>query len=98
MEAANGKTAIIKTGLPGPLILEIKIWFSRARFTCMKYRFKDILSVLLFLVIIAAVLWFILSRLLIVILIPVSFGGAVLFILVAVVVIFLVLDHFLDLL
>jgi hypothetical protein len=64
----------------------------------MQYRFKDTLSVLLLLVIIAIVLWFILSRLVFVVLIPVSFWGALLFILGAIVVIFLIFDHFFDLL
>ena len=64
----------------------------------MQYRYKDILSVLLLLVIIAVVLWFILSRLRFVVFIPVSFWGAVVFILGTIVVVFLVLDHFLDLL
>lgn len=63
----------------------------------MRYRFKDIFSVLLILVIIAVVLWFVLSRLFIVVFIPVSFWGAVLFIIGTIVVLFLVLDHFLDL-
>ncbi|MCK9592668.1 MAG: hypothetical protein M0Q91_11755 [Methanoregula sp.] len=64
----------------------------------MRQRIKNILSGLLLLVIIATVLWFILSRLLIVVFIPVSFWGAVLFILGTIIVIFLVLDHFLYLL
>jgi hypothetical protein len=52
----------------------------------------------LLLVITVVVVWFILSRLLIVVFIPVSFGGAVLFTIGIIVVVFLVLDHFLDLL
>ena len=62
----------------------------------MGYRLKNILALLLFLTIVAIVLWFILSRLLIVVFIPVSFWGAVIFVLVLIVVIFLVIDHFLD--
>lgn len=64
----------------------------------MAYRLKDILAILLLLVITAVVLWYVLSRLLIVVFIPVSPMGAVLFIIGIIVVIFLVLDHFLDLL
>lgn len=67
----------------------------KARFTIMHSRIKDGLSVLLVLIVIAIVLWFILSRLRIVMFIPVSFGGAVLFLLGTLVVIILVLDHFL---
>ena len=62
----------------------------------MRYRNKNILALLVFLAIVAIVLWFILSRLLIVVFIPVSFWGAVIFVLVFIVVIFLVLDHFFD--
>ncbi len=64
----------------------------------MRYRFKDILAVLLLLAITGIVLWYILSRMLFVIFIPVSPLGAVLFIIGIIVLIFLVLDHFLDLL
>jgi len=62
----------------------------------MRYSNKNILGLLLFLAIVAIVLWFILSRLLIVVFIPVSFWGAVIFVLVFTVIIFLVLDHFFD--
>ncbi len=62
----------------------------------MHYRIKDALSVLLVLIVLALVLWFILSRLRIVLLIPLSFGGAVLVLLGILVGIILVLDHFLD--
>ena len=62
----------------------------------MRYKNKNILALLVFLAIVAIVLWFILSRLLIVVFIPVSFWGAVIFVLVFIVVIFLVLDHFFD--
>ena len=62
----------------------------------MQYRIKDALSVLLVLIVLALVLWFILSRLRIVLLIPLSFGGAVLVLLGILVGIILVLDHFLD--
>jgi hypothetical protein len=63
----------------------------------MRYRNKNIPALLVFLAIVA-LLWFILSRLLIVVFIPVSFWGAVIFVLVFIVVIFLVLDHFFDIL
>jgi len=64
----------------------------------MRYKNKNILALLVFLAIVAIVLWFILSRLLIVVFIPVSFWGAVIFVLVFIVVIFLIIDHFLDIL
>ena len=64
----------------------------------MRYRFRDILAVLLLLAITGIVLWYILSRVLFVVFIPVSLGGAVLFTIGIIVLIFLVLDHFLDLL
>jgi hypothetical protein len=64
----------------------------------MLYTNKNILGLVVFLAIVALVLWFILSRLLIVVFIPVSFWGAVIFVLVFIVVIFLVLDHFFDIL
>jgi hypothetical protein len=64
----------------------------------MRYSNKNILGLLLFLAIVAIVLWFILSRLLIVVFIPVSFWGAVIFVLVIIVAIFLVIDHFFDIL
>jgi hypothetical protein len=57
---------------------------------------KNILGLLVFLAIVALVLWFILSRLLIVVFIPVSFWGAVIFVLVIIAAIFLVIDHFFD--
>lgn len=62
----------------------------------MQYRIKDALSVLLVLIVLALVLWFILSRLMIVLFIPISLGGAVLVLLGILVGIILVLDHFLD--
>jgi hypothetical protein len=64
----------------------------------MRYKNKNILALLVFLAIVAIVLWFILSRLLIVVFIPVSFWGAVIFVLVFIVIIFLIIDHFLDIL
>ena len=64
----------------------------------MRYRCKDLLALFLLLAITAVVLWFVLSRLLIVVFIPLSPAGAVLFVIVIIVVIFLVLDHVLDLL
>ena len=64
----------------------------------MRYKNKNILALLVFLAIVAIVLWFILSRLLIVVFIPVSFWGAVIFVLVFNVIIFLIIDHFLDIL
>jgi len=64
----------------------------------MRYKNKNILALLVFLAIVAIVLWFILSRLLIVVFLPVSFWGAVIFVLVFIVVIFLIIDHFLDIL
>jgi fatty acid desaturase len=74
------------------------IWPRSARSSGMRSGMKDKLAVLLLLLITIIVLWFILSRLMIVVFIPVSFRGAVLFVLVLIVAIFLVLDHFLDLL
>jgi len=62
----------------------------------MHYGIKGALSVLLVLIVIALVLWFILSRLMIVLFIPLSFGGAVLVLLGILVGIILVLDHFLE--
>ena len=64
----------------------------------MRYKNKNILALLVFLAIVAIVLWFILSRLLIVVFLPVSFWGAVIFVLVFIVIIFLIIDHFLDIL
>lgn len=61
----------------------------------MQYRFKDALSLLLALIIIAIVLWFILSLVRIVVFIPVSPVGALLFLLGTLIVIILVIDHFL---
>jgi len=64
----------------------------------MRHTNKNIQGLLLFLAIVAIVLWFILSRLLIVVFIPVSFWGAVIFVFVIIVAIFLVIDHFFDIL
>ncbi len=64
----------------------------------MRFRFRDVLKIILVLFIIAAVLWFILSRLRFVVLIPVSLGELLFFGIAGIIAIVLVVDHFLDIL
>ncbi|OPZ44170.1 MAG: hypothetical protein BWY93_00725 [Euryarchaeota archaeon ADurb.BinA087] len=62
----------------------------------MREKTRENLSLLLFLFVVAVVLWFILSRMRFLVFIPVSLGGFILFVIVVIVVLYLVLQYLLE--
>ena len=62
----------------------------------MREKTRENLSILLFLLVAAVVLWFILSRMRFLVFIPVSLGGFILFVIIVIVVLYLILDHLLS--
>ena len=62
----------------------------------MREKTRENLSILLFLLVAAVVLWFILSRMRFLVFIPVSLGGFILFVIIIIVVLYLILDHLLS--
>ena len=62
----------------------------------LRHRIRQNLSVMVLMLVIAVVAGYVLSRLRIVVLIPVPWWGALLFVVGTIVVLFLVLEHFVD--
>ncbi|HNS82126.1 MAG TPA: hypothetical protein PKL26_00095 [Methanolinea sp.] len=62
----------------------------------MREKTRENLSLLLFLFVVAVVLWFILSRMRFLVFIPVSLGGFILFVIIVIVVLYLVLEFLLE--